>query len=375
MSGITLLESPTPRTLPAWDEGDPSKQVPVLLVVRPSSSGMLRHVQGLIKYLPEHGFVPTLTGPDFIRDRPGLIADSRAVRTLRQQAHQFRLVHCHGVRAGWICALALRTDYPWIWTVHHLLLHRNALVRALWRWIAKRARLVLAVSNSVQQGLVQGGVPAECVKVVPGGVDLDRFAHLPDRSAMRAQFHVPLDRPIVLCVGQFVPHKGFDIALQAMQRVWQALPQADIWLAGDGPDNTRLVKLSLASPQPHHVRFFGYWSAVEELYACADVLVAPARKAGLGMAVMEAMACGMPVIVSKIPQLEMLVTHEQTGLVVPPEDPEALANAILRVLNDRTLAQTLGQNAREQADRFHIRHTVEQTVPYYRSCLRDSSSP
>ncbi len=370
MSGMTLLESPTVRTLPDWDENKSSKQVPVLLVVRPSSSGMLRHVQGLIKYLPDHGFMPTLTGPDFIRDRPGLIADSRAVRTLRQQARQFPFVHCHGVRAGWICALALRADYPWIWTVHHLLLHRNALVRALWRWVAKRARLVLAVSDSVQQGLVAGGVPAECVKVVHGGVDLDRFAHLPDREAMRTQFYVPLDRPIVLCVGQFVPHKGFDIALKAMQSVWQSLPQADIWLAGDGPDNARLVKLSLASRQPHHVRFFGYWSAVEELYACADVLVAPARKAGLGMAVMEAMACGMPVIVSKIPQLETLVTHEQTGLVVPPEDPEALANAILRMLNDRTLAQTLGQNARQQADRFHIRHTVEQTVHYYRNLLR-----
>ncbi|MFN3689844.1 MAG: hypothetical protein ACK4UU_02835, partial [Fimbriimonadales bacterium] len=103
-----LLERPTilPDEESAFDDG--RERTPVLIVVRPSSSGMLRHVQGLIKYLPEFGYAPTLTGPDFIRDRAGLIADSRAVRRLREQSDEFPFVHCHGVRAGWICAWAFR---------------------------------------------------------------------------------------------------------------------------------------------------------------------------------------------------------------------------------------------------------------------------
>jgi glycosyltransferase involved in cell wall biosynthesis len=173
----------------------------------------------------------------------------------------------------------------------------------------------------------------------------------------------------VLAVGRFVPHKGFDIALKAMEFIWKALPDTDLWLAGDGPDNARLVKLSLQSSQPHHIRFFGYWSKVEELYAAADVLVAPAREAGLGLAVMEAMASGLPVVASRIPPLERLVKHEANGLLVPPDDPMALAEAVLRLLQDHALAAELAATARATADRFDIRRTVEQTARLYRRLL------
>jgi len=360
-----LLERPTlkPEPRPQRDEG--RERIPVLVVVRPSSSGMLRHVQGLLKYLPEFGFAPTLTGPDFITDRAGPIADSRAVRLIRERAADFPFAHCHGVRAGWICALAFKRDYPWVWTVHHLLRSKSALVRTLWRWIAKYPRAITAVSEQVKHGLVAGGVPSEHIEVVQGGVDLERFEKLPRREAMREQFFVPENRPILLCVGRFVPHKGFDIAIRAMEHVWNALPDADLWLAGDGPENVRLVKMVLRSRQPHHVRFFGYWSAVEELYAAADVLLAPARDAGLGLSTMEAIACGLPVVATDISPMRRLITHEHTGLLVPPENPEALAQAALRILQDKSLAQRLAHNALLTAERFHIRHTVEQTVPIY----------
>ncbi len=365
-----LLEKPELRTEPMPETEEPGvARIPVLLVVRPSSSGMLRHVQGLIKYLPEHHFAPTLTGPDFIRDRIGLFADWRAVRILREQASHFPIVHCHGVRAGWVCAWALRNRQSWMWTVHHLLLHKSTLVRAVWRWIARYPTIITAVSDSVKAGLVRGGIPEDRIEVVPGGIDLALFETPPSRIAMRMQFHVPRERPIVLCVGRFVPHKGFDIAIRAMEIVWKSLPDVDLWLAGDGPDNARLVKLSLQSSQPHHIRFFGYWGNVEELYAAADVLTAPARDAGLGLAVMEAMACGLPVVASRIPPLERLIKHEVNGLLVPPDNPTALAEAILRILNDRALTGELAANARATADRFDIRHTVAHTARLYRRML------
>ncbi|MDW8105995.1 MAG: glycosyltransferase family 4 protein [Armatimonadota bacterium] len=364
-----LLERP--RTLPkerAEYEGE-RKRTPVLIVVRPSSSGMLRHVQGLLKYLPDFGYVPTLTGPEFIHDRAGLITDTRAVRLLRMRAEGFPLVHCHGVRAGWICAWAFKRDRPWVWTVHQLLHSNSPLVRALWRWIAKYPYAITAVSEAVKQGLERGGVPAERVTVVRGGIDLERFEKLPRKEAMREQFFVSDVRPILLCVGRFVPHKGFDIAVRAMERIWTVFPDADLWLAGDGPDNVRLVKLVARCSRPHHVRFFGYWSAVEELYAAADVLLAPARDAGLGLAVMEAIACGLPVVATDIPPMRCLVEQERTGLLVPPENPEALAAAALRLLQDNALAQQLSRNALQTAERFHIRHTAAQTAQIYQGAL------
>ncbi len=366
-----LLERPTLLPEEQSEHANGRERTPVLLVVRPSSSGMLRHVQGLIKYLPEFGYAPTLTGPEFIRDRAGVFADSRAVRMLRRRADDFPFVHCHGVRAGWICAWAFRREYPWMWTVHHLLLSKSAIVRALWRWIAQFPRVITAVSEQVKAGLVQGGVPATRIEVVPGGIDLERFEKLPRRDVMREQFFVPLERPVLLCVGRFVRHKGFDIAIQAMEQIWQVLPEADLWLAGDGPDNTRLVKLVARCRRPHHVRFFGYWSAVEELYAAADVLLAPARDAGLGLSTMEAIACGLPVVATDIPAMRRLIEHERTGLLVPPDCPDALAQAALRILQDPELASRLSENALHTAERFHIRHTVEQTVPLYQRVHRE----
>ncbi|MFN3689434.1 MAG: glycosyltransferase, partial [Fimbriimonadales bacterium] len=147
--------------------------------------------------------------------------------------------------------------------------------------------------------------------------------------------------------------------------IWTVFPDADLWLAGDGPDNTRLVKQVARCSRPHHVRFFGYWSAVEELYASADVLLAPARDAGLGLSTMEAIACGLPVVATDIPAMRRLIDHERTGLLVPPERPDALAQAALRLLQDPALASRLSQNALRTAERFHIRHTVEQTTPLY----------
>lgn len=344
---------------------DPETKQDVLLVVRPTAGGMLRHVQGLLRYLPEYRYNATLIGPDFITDRPNPFVDRKAVSHLRRQAEGFPIIHAHGVRAGWLCAWAFRGNAPWLWTVHHLLLQKSGVVRAVWRWISKHARKVIAVSDSVQKGLIAGGVPASGIEVVPGGIDLARFEKLPDRAQTRERLHIDSERPVILTAGRFIPEKGYDILIRAMETVWKAHPTADLWFAGEGPENTRLVQLTAGSSRPGQVRFFGYWSYITELYASADVLAVPSRQAGLGSAVMEAMVCELPVAASSVEQFRQMIEHERTGILVEPENPQALGESISRLFTDRALAARIAQNAREESTRFDIHHMVKRTAEIY----------
>jgi glycosyltransferase involved in cell wall biosynthesis len=350
---------------PESPEINPEMKQKVLLVVRPTAGGMLRHVQGLLRYLPEYHYEATLIGPDFITDRPNPFIDRKAVLHLRKQAEGFPLIHAHGVRAGWLCAWAFRGNVPWLWTVHHLLLQKSVLVRAVWRWISKHARKVISVSNSVQKGLIEGGVPASGIEVVPGGIDLSRFEKLPDRALTRERLHIDNERPVILAAGRFIPEKGYDLLIRAMETVWSTHPNTDLWFAGEGPENTRLVQRTAGSSRPGQVRFFGYWSYITELYASADVLAVPSRQAGLGSAVMEAMVCGLPVVATGVEQFRQMIEHERTGLLTPPENPQALGEAISRLFTDRTLAAQIAQNARGERERFDIHHMVKRTAEIY----------
>lgn len=337
----------------------------VLVVVRPAAGGMLSHVQGILKYLPDYGYQATLIGPDIITDRPNPLTDRRAARALLERSQSFDVIHAHGVRAGWVSALAYKNQRPWLWTVHHLLRSQSAVVRAAWRWIAKYPHQIIAVSEPVRQGLVAGGVPSEKIVVIGGGMDLTRFEKLPERESIRSQYYLTDDKPIILLAGRFVPEKGYGTAIQAMETVWERLPQAELWMAGEGPDNGRLIKQASRASKPGQIRFFGYFSYINELYVAADLLAAPATHAGLGSAIMEAMACGLPIVASDIEQHRDLVEHERTGLLTPPDNPAALGETMVRMLVDHDLSRRLTTNAQQIIERFDIRHMVEKTAQQY----------
>lgn len=348
---------------PVSGSGTQTKRV--LLVARPMAGGMRRHLEGLLKYLPEYGYTPTLIGPDFVPDRPTPLADGRAVKILRQRGADFPILHAHGVRAGWVCALAFRSEKPWLWTVHHLLMERNPFVRATLRWIAKQSRFIIAVSRAVEQSLAHMGLPTSKLATLHGGIDPQLFQKLPDRERVRRGFHVEIGKPIILAAGRFVYEKGFDLAIQAMETVWQKVPEAELWLAGEGPENTRLVRLAIHSSQPSKIRFFGYWTEIGEMYAACDLLVAPSRREGQGLVILEAMICRIPIVATRVGGLAEMIQDGESGLLVPIEDPEALGEAIARLLTQPELAQHLIQKAQAVVQRFDIRPITGQIAQYY----------
>jgi glycosyltransferase involved in cell wall biosynthesis len=201
------------------------------------------------------------------------------------------------------------------------------------------------------------GVPARKLRMVHNGVSMQRF-DVPIKTALRASLVSKVDQPIVLTIGRLVQQKGHRFLLQAATRV----PNAVFVLVGDGPERRTLEAQAEALGVRNRVVFLGYRQDIPDLLACADLLVLPSLFEGLPLSVLEAMAAGKPVIASDVGGTNEAVVPEQTGLLVPPANPWALAGAIRRMLFDRQLAQRLAVNGKERVRQEFSATTMVQSV-------------
>lgn len=208
---------------------------------------------------------------------------------------------------------------------------RNRIHAALARFVARHADAVVANSRSIAEAVAMLGAKAE---VVPPGVDLEVFAP-GDRGAARASLGLDRDALLALYVGGLIERKGPDVFADAMAQV-------DGWIGlvvGGGPLAARVtaagtVRVHAAVPP----------SEVATWMTAADVVVVPSRSEPLGLAAVEALACGRPVVASAVGGLQDVVRDGETGILVPPGDPSALAAAIKR-LSDEKLRIRFGDAA------------------------------
>jgi glycosyltransferase involved in cell wall biosynthesis len=266
---------------------------------------------------------------------PGFVV--RSVRALRRA--DVDLVHAHWLLSGVVAALARK---PFVLTLHgsgsagrlsDLELARRApwLVGA----IVRRARVVIAVSEALAEAAVQCG--ARDVRVIPNGIEIP--AQGPERD----------DAHRVLYAGRLSHEKGIDVLARACDGL-------ELVVAGDGP---------LRAVVPHAI---GFVSATElaELYRRATVVVCPSRSEGFGVVCAEAMAHGRPVVATAVGGLQELVDDGRTGLLVEPENPQALRAAIDRLLADEDLRRRLGEAARaDVAARFAWETVAAATIAAY----------
>lgn len=226
-------------------------------------------------------------------------------------------------------------------------------LRPVARWVERRMNAIVAVSSAVATEYGH----ARRLWVIHNGVDCRKFSPLP----------VPSHGPVV-CVANFTMQKGHRILLEAVARLVPEFPGLQVELAGSGPMRddlqARAGRLGLAN----RVAFLRTVQDVRSVLARASMFVLPALWEGLGLAALEAMAMGRPVIVTDVDGLREIVTHERDGLVVQSGDVVALAEAIARLLRDRELAQRLGDAARSHVvEDFTIERMARRLEDFYES--------
>lgn len=269
--------------------------------------------------------------------RPGNV---RAVRAALEEVAP-DLVHLHTGRANWLGGLAARRlGLPALTTRR---MDRRVKRGPRTRWLYGRlVRRVAAISPAVARRLREGGVPEAMIRMIPSAIDPDALHPQQGRETVRAAEGIEADAPLLLVAANLVRRKGVDVLVEALAGLAGEALHPALWIAGDGPERGALASLVKARSLEGQVRFLGRRGDVPDLLAACDVFVLPSRLEGLGVAALEAMAAGRPVVASRVGGLGEVVGHERTGLLVPPEDPGALRVALSRLLREPALGRRLG---------------------------------
>lgn len=252
----------------------------------------------------------------------------------------------------------------------------HALARKL-RQALQRASRVFAVSDSLRQVAIGLGVPPEKVRVVGNGVDLDKFSPLP-RAEARRRLGLPLDAPVLITVGGLVERKGFHRVIELLPALRQRHPGLTyIVVGGPSPEGDMTLQLrqqSAALGLHDAVRFLGPLPP-EDLrlpLSAADVFVLATRNEGWANVLLEAMACGLPVVATDVGGNAEVVCEAPLGLVVPFGDPEALRQALDKALctpwdstTIRAYAQrnTWDQRVQVLTEEFRALHAAASAAP------------
>ena len=210
------------------------------------------------------------------------------------------------------------------------------------------ADLLLAVSSHIRDALIQGGIPATKVMTVYSGLDLRDITVAASPVQIRSKFGIPHGAPLLGTLASIFTRKGHEVMLKALPRILRLFPGTHYFIIGTGEADCEAILRSQVKDLglEGRVHFAGFQESVFGFLAAFTVYVHPVLMEGFGLAVLEAMAMGRPVVATATGGLPEVVRHGETGLLVPAANEIALAEAIVSLLGDPERADSMGQAGR-----------------------------
>ena len=290
----------------------------------------------------------------------------------------YALVHAHGPRAGWVTALANRgVGLPFVYTDHawnpdYTIAPFNAAIQLIGlRLVCRAADRVIAVSERSRTFLVDRGIsPADKTIVIPNGIRLPAAAR-----KRKTENPVAQETMVVGSVGAFHRRKGHDLLVRAIPHVLASLPDTSkdkirFVIVGDGPERVNVAKLAIRLGVRRYLHLPGSIpdQELEEERRRWTVYVQASRDESFGIAAAEALALGIPVVATGVGGLPEVV--DGGGLIVPKEDPRALAEAVVRLLSEETLRRKLSEAGREHVrSRYDVEKVAGEIERVYQELL------
>lgn len=285
------------------------------------------------------------------------------------------VVHAHGYKGDVYTYWALRgAGVPLVSTCHTW--YDNDLALRLYgildRLVLRRFAAVVAVSREVRERLMSAGVSSARIHTVRNGISSVGFAGTADATLPETGIATTAQAPLTVgLVGRLAPEKGVDVFLRAATLVHAQLPETRFVVAGDGPDRAALEALRSNLALNDSAVLLGRQENMPAFFASLDLLVSASRQEGLPIALLEAMASGLPVVATSVGEVPEVVQPSITGLLVKPEDPAALAEAILQLLRDPAARQRMGINSRARIkEQFSAQRMTSDYLKIYQGLVR-----
>jgi len=290
-------------------------------------------------------------------------ADLAYVARLRRliRSEQPDLLHIHSRRGDWLAAAAGALEKC------PVILSRR--VDNPPRWFDVRlkfplCRQIVTISEGIREVLAASGIPAERLRCIPSAVDTDRFRPGGDRAAVAVDLGIPPERLLVAIVAQLIPRKGHRVLFEALPAVVAQHPSLQLLVFGQGPLEAELRQTAAGLSQ--RVLFAGFRADLHRILPCLDLVVHPAFLEGLGVSLLEAAACGVPIVASRAGGMPEIVRDGENGYLVEPGDAATLANRIKTLLADPALRRRMGSAGRTLTlERFSIPRMVEDNRRLY----------
>ena len=282
------------------------------------------------------------------------------------RGERFDLVHAHIYASAAAAALAaLGTGLPLVITEHTEGTWQGWRARWVSRWVYRRVERLIAVSASIRRRLLErDGVHPDLITIVPNAVTSPPEPR-PDSLPPGLR-----ESSLVGTVARLQPEKGIESFLNAAARIAPLFPMARFVIVGDGPLREELAALAEDLGLGDRLHFLGFRPDASAVMGSLDVLVVPSLTEGSPLVTLEAMSAGIPIIASAVGGIPDQVLHGRDGLLVPPGDPGAIAEALISLLRDSARARRLGEAGRRRAASLYSHETmVQQIEAVYREVL------
>jgi len=241
-------------------------------------------------------------------------------------------------------------------------------------WVALKYRLydrVITISKGIEDVLLKEGVPAEKVTCVPSAVDIGQYRPACDRDWFEQAVGIEPGQPVVGVIAQLIPRKGHRYLLEAIPDLLKRIPEVQFLFFGTGELATELRTEIEQRGLGGSVRLAGFRDDLSRVLPCLDAVAHPALMEGLGVSLLQAAACGVPVVASAVGGIPEIVQDQVNGYLVPPRQPEALGRALLSLLEDRSRAQQMGMAGRAIVEHgFSIDAMVKGNMDLYAAVIK-----
>ena len=366
-----------------------------MVLYEPSSSGHGTHVVSLVKSLKNDRYRITVVCPSSnvltierlrragVTVVPLPISKLRNVRALlrlvrllkREKVH---IIHIHGQEAGiwgriaaWIAGVPVVVYTPQ--TVDIRQKRFQGLYYLIERLLASVTDMLISVNEGDRLRLISEGIISpQKITTIYNGIEVRDFPVGVDIGTTKRNLGIESERPVVAQIGRLSEQKGPLFLLEAAAQISQVRPDVTFLMVGEGPLRAQIEAQAKELGLSNNLLLPGWRSDVPAIMSCVDVVVLPSLWEGLPYVVLEAMASAKPVVATAVNGCRELVRHGQTGLLVPPADSRALAEAVLTLLNDKETAVQMGEHARQLVEKsFSLDRMVGRVDAVYQELAKD----